>query len=104
MRDFVNGLLEVEAYLDVVLLAELVELVDRLELLREFLLLLLHILEGIHLLNVDIQTSWQLVEDLTSLCKFLSQRLGLSFHCVRHVATNGVYDLLRQFCQVLLET
>jgi hypothetical protein len=61
VRYLINGLLQVQIHLYVVLFAQLVELVNGFKLLRKLRLLLFDVLESVNLFHVDIQTAWQLV-------------------------------------------
>ena len=71
--DLLDGLLQIEAHLDVVIFAQLVKHGDGLKLLRELLVLFLYIFQSVNLLHVDIKTAGELVQDLRGLGQFFPQ-------------------------------
>lgn len=101
--DLLDGLLQIEAHLDVVIFAQLVKHGDGLELLRELLVLFLYIFQSVNLLHVDIKTAGELVQDLRGLGQFFSQGLGLGLHCIGHIALYRIYHLLWKVCKVLFK-
>ena len=98
-----NRQLDLLRDLDVVFKALLLELEDDVVLLVEVRLLLLHELEGIDLLDIDVETGRRLLEDVARLGEVLLEERSLAVHGRGHIVADRVHDLLGHLRQQLLD-
>jgi hypothetical protein len=89
---------------DIIVLALLVQLDDGIVLLLILSLLLVDVLQGIYLLNIDIQSVRGRLKDVFSSYELITKDLGLGFHSLSDILPDRLFDLARHLLKLLTQS